>query len=153
DDRREADERLAGRVPVDLDEVAGFLGIATAAAARPDGDVADLDVPPREIRRVMRVQLGVGAQRGEVARVHPQADLLHGVRVEEVIGGLRRGGRDPEQDGDERPDEGCAHGSPQKYTWKRTALVVNVPCGGSGPCDGSSSFSRMTFAWILKKRF
>ena len=33
------------------------------------------------------------------------------------------------------------------------ALLVKLAFDGSGPCDGSSSFSRMKFAWILNQRF
>ena len=33
------------------------------------------------------------------------------------------------------------------------ALLVKLAFDGSGPCDGSSSVSRMKFAWILKNRF
>ena len=33
------------------------------------------------------------------------------------------------------------------------ALLVKLGFDGSGPCDGSSSVSRMKFAWILNHRF
>ena len=32
------------------------------------------------------------------------------------------------------------------------ALLLKLALDGSGPCDGSSSFSRIRFAWILIHR-
>ena len=37
--------------------------------------------------------------------------------------------------------------------WNRMAVLVKLGFDGSGPCDGSSSVSRMKFAWILNHRF
>ena len=79
------------------------------------------------------------------------------VDVEQLRGGLRarrqprRRGRAPSAAAAMTPGRARMDG-PQSENWKRMALVVKLAFDGSGPCDGSSSFSRMKFAWILKKR-
>src|SRR5947207_1012592 len=69
-------------------------------------------------------------------------------------GSCRPGLREEEAEGGRRNDAWShAHGSPHREKMKRMALLEKLAFEGSGPCDGSSSFSRMMFAWILTQWF
>src|SRR5436190_3677663 len=156
DDRRQADEGLSGREARDVDAQARLGGIPAALAARADADVPDLDVLPGQIGRVVGVQVRVGAQLREIARIHRQADFLNRVLVEELGHGLRQRRRGPDR-GERQQCSGNhegtdTHGSPHSENWKRIALLVKVAFEGRGPCEGSSSFSWTKFAWILIQR-
>ena len=53
-----------------------LVAVAAAEPARADADVADLDVPPGQVGRVVGVQAEVLAERAQVAAVHRQPDFL-----------------------------------------------------------------------------
>ena len=56
--RLQPEEFLAGRVPIEIDLQARLVGVARAAAARADADVADGLAVPDQIGRV----IGVGEE-------------------------------------------------------------------------------------------
>src|SRR5262249_34851344 len=101
-------------------------------------------VPPRQVSRVVGVDEHVRAERGHVARIDRQPNLLQRAAVEQIRlrlrGGRARGGgqRDQHEYGETWTD---SHGASHSENWKRMTLVAKLDFDGSGPCDGSSSFS------------
>jgi hypothetical protein len=112
-ERLQAQKLLATGVAIEVHAQARLGGAARAEPARADADVADGVAVPGQVGRVIGVLLKAGLELGPVRRVQPQLDPLDDLRVEQVVGGLRRR---RQRAGQRQDNHDRAH---QKVTWSR----------------------------------